>query len=204
MTAGCTRGEERLYRAVAVAGTREGSPATGVEGGGDGLSPVEGQTVNGVERGRPSRQLDHYYLARPVHEDVLAVDPGSVEEGHCGLGHPPAVSVVHARRVAQRLLGGYERFRAVGRAGDDVANPRLRHHRPLGLAPPTGPATLACMVWLAGLGKNEPESADVAKRRAESAVCHGVAVRIGRDLRVVLRAHRLPYEPRYEVMQACA
>ena len=52
--------------------------------------------------------------------------------------------------------------------------------------------------------EQQAEAADVAQRRADPAVGHGVAVRVDGDLRIELGSHRLPDQVRDELVQARA
>src|SRR5438105_4790274 len=86
-------------------------------------------------------------------------------------------------RWALRLLPRPAR----GSGADRVADPCGRHDRPA--------------VRQAAVKEQLPEPGDVSKRRADTAVGHGIAAGVHGDLRIELRTHRLPQLPGYEQMQ---
>src|SRR5215469_15539083 len=140
---------------------RPSSKAALVQGAAHGQDARDGQVQGRAQRGRPRRELGHHRLRRHVHEDVLPVDSGCVDERDARVADPPAVAVVSPRRVSGRAVRAVERRRAVGGAADGVVHPRLRHDGPVGDPP--------------ALQEQLAEAGHVAQGRADAAVGHRVA-----------------------------
>src|ERR1022692_931659 len=91
---------------------------------------------------------------------------------------PPAVPVMAAGKVARRVVTSNESRRAIGSAADRVVDPAGWHDLP---------ATYPALVQ-----EQLAESAQVPKRRTDTAVGQRVAAAVDGDIRVELGAHRLP------------
>jgi hypothetical protein len=122
-----------------------------------------------------------------VDEDVLPVDAGGVVERQARIPHPPAVPVVGSGRVARHGARPRERLGPVGGTPDRVLDPGAGHDLPA-LGPALPQVELA-------------EPGQVAQGSADAAVGHRVAVGVDGDLRVELRAHRLPQLAGDELVQ---
>src|SRR5262249_25779698 len=157
-------------------------------GGGDCNHAIDGQFQPvRAQRGWPCGQLDYYRLCRDVDEDVLPVYPGGVVERQGRIADPPAVPVMSSGRGTRRVVAAAEGAGAVGSAPDGVLDPCRWHDVPAR--------------YLAALEEQLAEPGDIAERRADAAVGHGISVRVQGDLRIEFGAHRLPEFGGDELMQ---